>query len=177
MRIVPLSLALAMISGCAVEPAVAPAPVVAVEPVPVTLVACNLNALVGPCYDDVLGYYYAPPGVAVVGWYPAPPVGYVAPFGVSVGIGFGGGAVVNNTIVNNTVVNNVSHTAAPASAVGAGAMHPSFAAAHPGFMTAMKNVGHAAAVGAKAAGHVAVASAKVAGNVAAAKSGRPVPVR
>ena len=43
-------------------------------------------------------------------------------------------------------------------AVGApSVVRPSFAAAYPGFMTAMKNVGHAAAAGARVAGKVAAA--------------------
>jgi hypothetical protein len=131
MRMIPLILAVAAFAaGCAVEP-------VAEAPASMTLAACDANYPVGPCYDTALGYYYAPPGVFVVGWYPAPPYGYVAPVGINVGIGFGGGAVVNNTVVNHTVVNNVSHAAAPGSAVGApSVVRPSFAAAHPGFMTA-----------------------------------------
>ena len=92
MRVIHLSvLVAALAAGCAVEP-------VAVAPPPVTLVACNLDDLVAPCYDVVLGYYYAPPNVGVVGWYPAAPVGYVSPFGVTVGIGLAVAAVLSSTI-------------------------------------------------------------------------------
>ena len=55
--------------------------------------------------------------------------------------------MINNTVVNRTVINKA-------------VAHPSFAAAHPGLMAGLRNVGHAAAVDAKAAGKVAVAAKK-----------------
>jgi len=160
MRKIFLSLTIAAgAAGCAVQPvetvAVEPAPpVVAVTPV--GYIVCNDTGdpVIG-CYSAQFGYY------TVNGWdyVRPPPVGFVPVVGVSFGVGFGGGGtVVNNTVVNNTVVNNtvVNHAAAAPAAVA----HPSFAQAHPGFIAGLRNVGHTAAVAARATGKVAVAASK-----------------
>lgn len=145
----PLMSLAAVLAGCAVEP------VAVVEPA--VLAVCDPITPIAPCVDQGYGYYYAPPTIGVVGWYPVAPIGYVAPVGINVGVGFGG-----RTVVSNTVVNNISHTALPA------VPHPSFAQAHPGFVNAMHAVGHAAAVGAK----VAVKTAAVAGKAGVAAHGK-----
>jgi len=148
----PLMSLAALLAGCAVQPV---EPVAVVEPA--VLAVCDPIAPIAPCVDQGYGYYYAPPTVGVVGWYPVAPIGYIAPVGINVGVGFGGG-----TVVNTTVVNNINHT------VPSAVPHPSFAQAHPGFANAMHAVGHLAAVGAK----VAVKTAAVAGKAGVAAHGK-----
>jgi hypothetical protein len=157
-----------VLAGCAVEPV---EPAVVVEPV--VLAVCDPITPIAPCVDQGFGYYYAPPTVGMVGWYPMAPVGYVAPVGINVSVGFGGGTVVNNTVINNTAVNNINHGAPPMvpTAAPPAVPHPSFMQAHPGFANALHTVGHAAAVGAQAA----VKTAAVVGKAGVGKAGGAAP--